>query len=90
MDNASLNPWGHNFTYREYEGWDLSIAKQISGITDRVSYLNCTCECGWSGDWKTQPWNAKTGIKKIVMTDDVIRMIREAHDSAVGHDTIWG
>jgi len=85
------NPWGHNFTYHEYEGWDLSIGKQVCGITDRISYLACICECGWRSDWKTQPWNAETGRKIVDLRDQrVVRMIRDSHDAAVGMDTSWG
>jgi hypothetical protein len=84
------NPLGHNFTYHEYVGWDLDIAKQICGITDRITYLHCSCECGWSSDWKTQPWNAETGRKIVDLRDDrVALMIREAHDDAIGLVTIW-
>lgn len=92
VDNdKGRNPWGHNFSYTEYEGWDLDIAKQICGIADRISYLGCICECGWRGDWKTKPWNAKTGRKIIDLRDDrVARAIRDAHDADVGMVTIWG
>jgi hypothetical protein len=91
MEQITRNPFGHTFSYREYEGWDLDIAKQLCGITDRISYLHCSCECGWSADWKTQPWNAKTGRKIVDLRDDnVVRMIRDAHDHEIGQDTTWG
>lgn len=86
---ADKNPFGHTFDYRTYEGWDLSIGKQLAGITDRVSYITCFCECGWNATWKTGPWNAKTG-KKTVVPEMIAADARAAHDHEIGQDTTWG
>lgn len=82
------NPFGHTFSYRTFEGWDLSIGKQLAGITDRISYVTCNCECGWTGTWKTKPWNGKTG-KKTLVPEMIANDVRDAHDHEVGQVTTW-
>ena len=86
---ATKNPFGHTFSYHEFDGWDLDIAKQICGITDRISYLTCECECGWTATWKTAPWNGKTG-KKTIHPNMIATAARDEHDAAIGQSTVWG
>ena len=83
------NPYGHTFSYRSFEGWDLSVAKQMMGVTDRITYLTCNCECGWTKTWATNPWNSTTG-RKILEPDMIANEVRDTHDDEIGMVTSFG
>jgi len=80
------NPFGHTISYETYRAWDLDMTKQLRGIAERVWFVRCDCECGWTGTWKFQDLKTEPQRHHI----EQIVLPRTIHDTEVGLVTTFG